>query len=419
MKKLCIVLALFLLIATTGCSTPDSKQNSLPEIYIQTAKGYVEDGDYATAMAVLEEGVAKTGDARVAACLEEIKKQTTDENDISSEDGVIGSGEDAKVEKPSETTGETSRVDYSAYSGSWGNGALRVSVDGQRMEIYFCSKQGSYDRIAEFTEYAFLSQIVEGELQIAFVDNWNNSGLLVLYFADNVINAEVREVSLDPDAMWSVGEGAYSFYKDTSQDGSGLEQNNENLLDDFTLAERVRLNVFLSNFSEQGFEEYPCSDFEMLKYAALFNVINQPGAVVRAQGGIVMKKSVVDNVLNRFFGKTVSLKESICDYYGDEEREHFSIDYDNCSYDDYCMDDYNYFSIATHVKTNANGTYTVRFNVYYLMYGLALSPYYVKSDESAKQADELQYVYSGEAVLKLDIDDLAIHQVVKYKRFGQ
>jgi len=177
------------------------------------------------------------------------------------------------------------------------------------------------------------------------------------------------------------------------------ERRDDSILEDADVQKRI--NIFLSNFVEQGFLEYPCQDeFSLLKYACLFSQINDPGMITYRGGNPCMSKGDVDDILNRFFDTTVDPGAGEMTFYSQQDLEEF-VTYDSGTYE-FTIDDGingNYFAIAYDMSDNGDGTYTVFFDIYEADSG-SMSGYYAMSAEEILEEEDVDWYGLGEAVVQ-------------------
>ena len=169
------------------------------------------------------------------------------------------------------------------------------------------------------------------------------------------------------------------------------------------LAENQRkINLFLSNFAEAYFQEYPCNEYNMLYFGYTHSVINNPKKVKydADEDCDYIKKKDMDTVLKDYFDKTVKPKDNYVVYYDDN-----SVDFDVTFVDDryqYWVADgesYDYMAVAKAMIDNGDGTYTVSFEIYNATNGLK-SSYYDFTAEQAAKSSKLKRTERGTAVVK-------------------
>ena len=175
------------------------------------------------------------------------------------------------------------------------------------------------------------------------------------------------------------------------------QEASRNLLDSFNSDDMYRINIFLSNFSEQGFQVYPCSDYRMLMFGYKYAKINNREVLNSNSTHYYISQSNMDSILNRFFGRSVSLT------YGEVLNEdNYPVTYQDSTYYFPGADgeSVSYCTVATKMVDNGNGTYTVNFDVYgHVNPHESMSGYYSYTSAQARNASDLEYQYSGEAVV--------------------
>lgn len=158
---------------------------------------------------------------------------------------------------------------------------------------------------------------------------------------------------------------------------------------------RQRINVFLSNFSEQGFDHYPADNYNLLQFGYMYCKINRSEKLGTTDSTYYVKKTDMDTFLKDFFGKTAPGQGY--DGYGPYD----SIIFENNAYhfpaaDGECVD---YLSIVSEMTKNSNGTYDVEFDIYLAEEGTQ-SSYYKLTAEQAAKSGKLQWCGSGSAIVR-------------------
>lgn len=184
-----------------------------------------------------------------------------------------------------------------------------------------------------------------------------------------------------------------------------------------------RINIFLSNFSEQYFDSFSdCDAYAMVKFAYQHNKINQSSNVRYDPGSycFTISDDTVDQTLYRFFGCTVAHGKQSKTYSGGYTE---TIDYhDGAYYFPAASGEFNgYISVATWMTVNSSGTYSVSFDVYaldvdvYNNYGIS-SDYYYLTDTEASSRWDLRYCYSGSATVSdYDGGSYTSYQLIDYQ----
>ena len=88
---------------------------------------------------------------------------------------------------------------------------------------------------------------------------------------------------------------------------------------ELTKEEQYKINLFLSNFSEQGFEKYDCEnyeDFQLINFAFTGAKINDSGKVKYIEPNDAVSEKTINSRIQRYFGKTVVPEEG-------KKYEHF------------------------------------------------------------------------------------------------
>lgn len=189
---------------------------------------------------------------------------------------------------------------------------------------------------------------------------------------------------------------------------------------------QYQVNVFLSNFSEQGFKDFDLQQMEydrMIAFIRIYCKVNQQDLVQPHGGEELVARADVDALLNRFFG----LK------YNPAEGEEFWPLYSDYFYyyqDDYHFkaadgESYNKFTVVYGLTFNADGTYTADFQVYEVgleeywnVPGVDSAYYYMTTEEVSDMvwAERVTPIQSGTAILRpYDYNGRATYQLLKYE----
>jgi len=198
--------------------------------------------------------------------------------------------------------------------------------------------------------------------------------------------------------------------------------NGGNMTNSFDASDWYSINVFLSNFSEQGFGTLDSNDsYALVKFAYLHNKINNPSSLAYDADSYcyIMTAEVTDQTLYRFFGHTIAHDTHSKTYPGGYTD---TIDFGAYGYyfPAASGEFYGYLSIASEMYDNGDGTYLVYFDVYeldwdtYNNYGISSDYYYLSSAEAATNG-ALKYCYSGSAqVCDYDGGSYTSYQVLSY-----
>ena len=279
-----------------------------------------------------------------------------------------------------------------------GYDVYRVNAFGQ--SLLFVSPVG-YDSDTENEIYAY--DAASHTMTLVFL---NGSFLDTTYFTLSDLDARVHPaltyISSGTAVVWWRGEASNAFYQLISYDVGKSEARQAVR---FGADGQYRLNLFLSNFSEQYFRHYNAEDKDaLIQFVYMYLKINDPDALEPAEDHHAMlSASTVDRVLYRFFGRTVEHTESA--YYfpmadGDPHTR---------------------FSVATAISANGDGTYKVAFDIYELdpvesHYDTVPSEYYQLTASDVRQHTELSRCGSGSAVIRdYTIGNDATYQVISYQ----
>lgn len=181
-----------------------------------------------------------------------------------------------------------------------------------------------------------------------------------------------------------------------------------------TIEERKKLNIFFSNFAEAFFDEYDSNNYsssDLIQFAFLHNRVNRTSPeeydmFESPYFEYVMgfKASVMDTLINRYFGVTVPHKDTVFkNSYGDYEGWAFK---DGYVYTGAATgESYDYFAIVDKFTDLGNGTYSATYDKYWAGYGLMDSKYYSYTPEQAIRDSSLEYLGSYIAIIKPAIVD--------------
>lgn len=185
-----------------------------------------------------------------------------------------------------------------------------------------------------------------------------------------------------------------------------------NMLTDFDREETYQINVFLSNFSEQGFMSYPCDDGSLISFGYSYAKVNNRNVVGVDGYEYYIYKENMDSILKRFFGHTVSFTEGT-------NFQWFR--YENGAYRFPAADgeSYSYCSVATSMVSNGDGTYTVAFDVYaHVSPHESMSQFYYMTPAQIAGNSQVNYLYSGTAVVRdyIRSNGAESYQLISYSR---
>ena len=176
--------------------------------------------------------------------------------------------------------------------------------------------------------------------------------------------------------------------------------------------EQYGLNIYLSNFVEQSFMGYDSDNYcddPLVKFAMRFTKINNPGQMTYdQQGRECVSRDVIVDVVDRFFGKTLTVTEG--QHYSDLPSHLYDVDYVDGMFRAPGADGefYGYVAVADFVLGELDGSddETVFYSVYEMNMddymqnnGSVPSDYYYMTKDTAAQYG-MTYAYSGIAVVR-------------------
>lgn len=133
-----------------------------------------------------------------------------------------------------------------------------------------------------------------------------------------------------------------------------------------TEEEQYKINIFLSNFSEQMFGDYiegRANEMQLVQFAFLHCKINSPDALVITSDGMeTLTLQQVNDILKKYFGHSIQPDNGTV-YSSDDGWE---IEYKDGTFYMPGADgaSYAYFSVANSMEQQQDGTYRVAFTIY-------------------------------------------------------
>ena len=178
-KYLSLILAVLMLISFTACTqqAPSSEQDSIVSAYKEKAEEFIANGDYDSAIAVLEEGISATNSEELIKMLEDTQKAK----------------EEAEASIPEGTGGST--FDLSKYFGWWAETEDVYSNGGLKIDLRDCGKYWDLtiefnmtDRPPASSRLVVLAEdIKSNKLRVGFIDDYVNYGTAELEFLEDKI----------------------------------------------------------------------------------------------------------------------------------------------------------------------------------------------------------------------------------------
>lgn len=161
-----------------------------------------------------------------------------------------------------------------------------------------------------------------------------------------------------------------------------------------------KINLFLSNFAETYFEEYPCSEYDMLMFGFIHSKINSSKTLKYDDYVECINKKDMDTVLKDYFDKTIKPDEEGELFCADEDMDWY-VTFDGSRYEIDAADgeSYDYMAVAKSMVDNGDGTYKVEFDIYYAEDGLK-SSYYDFNLAQAAKSSKLERTKRGTAIVK-------------------
>lgn len=156
-----------------------------------------------------------------------------------------------------------------------------------------------------------------------------------------------------------------------------------------------KMNTFLSNFSETRLYNYDknyINQEDMISFAFEHNSINANKNVFMENGQMGISAEKVNSTLDKYMGIKIPLQGA-----GDWSYNN-GFFYTGIA-DGECCD---YFSVATKMINNGDGTYTVNFNTYYAEFESqeVTKSHYTYTNDTARNDPSCEFVKSGTAIVK-------------------
>ena len=228
-------------------------------------------------------------------------------------------------------------------------------------------------------------------------------------------------ISVDGGEWEYITSDEYKFY--SSNDGGFVEskgivkleknpysrsnaEHKENLINTFSREQQRMVNIFLSNFAEQSFTQFPVeNDGVLLRFVFLYNKINSnwtEHVTIDGEYYDVLTDDIVDTVLDRFFGISIEHRKmeaswpysSIYEY---QDGKYYTVAADG--------DQHNGFAIVDEMYQNEDGTYVVQYSVYHALteYGGTswdIAKYYELFPTEISNYPEIEKLSTGTATLR-------------------
>jgi len=172
-----------------------------------------------------------------------------------------------------------------------------------------------------------------------------------------------------------------------------------NLLDSLSDEEVHRINIFLSNFSEQDMENLALFDqYDYLSFVYSYCTINRKDMLTYSDGYAYISLGDVNHVLNQYFD-TVFTPNGEYMSFSDIHGSDIVYQKGKLRYKAGSEKAYNYVTIVTEVIEGKGNSYDVTFQVYSVQ-GHALNKYYGLRPSEVDQHPEMKPMYWGQATVK-------------------
>ena len=234
-KRMKIAIALLVWsLLLTGCSAEPSSTQSVAELYRSAAEELVAAEDFPGALAVLDEGIANTGDANLRQYAEEVQALQAEAESVSElpeEDEAL----EKSPEEPEPMEEDTQdSFNLLPYLGSWAtedfsyaDGGMILSISGEAEHFSFSVsliQSPPSNRIAE-ASWTIEADAVNPLTWHVEEDGWGNTAAVTLRFQENAVICDITEhASKTGEAsLWGLYDGSYLLHRYEEQPVSAEE----------------------------------------------------------------------------------------------------------------------------------------------------------------------------------------------------
>ena len=185
-----------------------------------------------------------------------------------------------------------------------------------------------------------------------------------------------------------------------------------------TSSEQYEINLFLSNFAEQHFQNYDSnnySDDQLIQFAYISTRVNRSDAQYFEGSYTCMNLDDINYAYQRFFNKTFIPEEgrTYAEYYLYENGKLKAPSADGASY--------GILTVVDSLVPNSDGTYNVTFKNYEFPefntagYMIPSKDYYYTTPEQAEASNEMRCLQTGTAVVqRKDPNQANSYFLIKY-----
>lgn len=236
-QKIILLLIVVTIIFSILCSCGKSTNTSTADTYLSMAEDFVAQGNYSSAIDILQKGFSETKDERIAVMIAEIASKNTESNDQSAPT-IPDNSESASAPtlpnntESTSTTEATTTTNFDSYAGTWAeenigwqNGGMIADI--QLSENTFTIKlsytqSAPSSRIAEIEFKTALSEIKNNVLVYAFEDDgWGNKGTVEFSFSQaDAIQCKLSGIIPNTSAMWGFYEDNFTLYRNSNAHSS-------------------------------------------------------------------------------------------------------------------------------------------------------------------------------------------------------
>ena len=208
------------------------------------------------------------------------------------------------------------------------------------------------------------------------------AGLMLINFSGcGAVKTEKDIATTEPSLEAEEENGVWEEREKELVEEKENEKTARKTFEDLTADEHKKLNMFLSNFSEAYFDNYSANDYQanrLISFAFTHNSLNNPNKIFYEEMYMGISASDVNTTLDKYLGITIP-NNSVGEWtYSDG----------NYYMDAASGETYAYFSIATDITDNGDGTFEVEFTKFFdnnNVFETSLPQWYTYTIEQAKE----------------------------------
>ena len=226
-KILVILMTVSLLLTISGCFFKQKNETADAQSYLDEARRCMEEGDMEAAISTLEVGIRMTDDPILKAYLEGLTTQkepeSTPAETVPATIPETSAAAQTEPEIPVVTLPQQQipvvtkptvyENKYSRYAGNWGNGLLKLTITGERMDVFLSTEPNPWGRVATFDETIYESTIQNNRVRFNFTDSWGNYGYCDMTFGNDCIVVTIENTRYESGAMYNFADGTTTYYR--------------------------------------------------------------------------------------------------------------------------------------------------------------------------------------------------------------